>query len=183
MALEPIDLESNNTINLISVGRLAKEKGLEITLDAVEILVKRGYNLRWFLIGEGNVKKELEQSIQEKQLGERVDFLGQKENPYPYIQKAHIYIQTSRYEGPSISIDEAKILAKPILITNFDTACNHINHKNNGIISKMDSNSVANDLEMLINDKALRNSLKGNLEKEELGTEGEIKKLYELVGS
>lgn len=182
MALEPIDMESNN-INLISVGRLAKEKGLEITLDAVGILVKRGYNLRWFLIGEGNMKKELEQSIHEKQLGERVVFLGQKENPYPYIQKAHIYIQTSRYEGRSISIDEAKILAKPILITNFDTADNHITDKQNGIISKMDAHSVANDLELLINDSVLRRSLESNLEGEELGTEGEIRKLYELIGN
>ena len=129
------------------------------------------------------MKRELEQRIHEKQLGARVDFLGQKENPYPYIEKAHIYIQTSRYEGRSISIDEAKILAKPILITNFDTANNHITHKQNGIISKMDPNSVANDLELLITDTVLSSNLRDNLKREELGTEGEIKKLYELVGN
>ncbi|PEU67247.1 glycosyl transferase, partial [Bacillus cereus] len=97
----------------ISVGRLAKEKGLDISLEAFNILVKKGYDLKWYLIGEGNVRVELERRIREEKLEKRVILLGIKENPYPYIKQADIYIQTSRYEGKSISIDEAKILAKP----------------------------------------------------------------------
>jgi glycosyltransferase involved in cell wall biosynthesis len=181
LAEESIPEEENNSVDLLSVGRLAKEKGLEITLNAVEILVKKGYNIRWFLIGEGNMREELEHEIKEKNLAGKVIFLGQKANPYPYIRKANIYIQTSRYEGRSISIDEAKILAKPILITNFDTASNHIVHNKNGIISKMDALSVANDLERLIIDSDLRKRLQQNLEKEALGTEQEVHKLYKLV--
>lgn len=181
LADEPIVLEENNTIDLVSVGRLAREKGLDITLNAIEILVKKGYNVRWLLIGEGYMRKELEQKILENNLTGKVILLGQKANPYPYIRRAHIFIQTSRYEGKSISIDEAKILAKPIIITEFDTASSHIVHNENGIISKMDSQSVANDLERLINDLELIKKLQDNLEREALGTEGEIYKLYELV--
>ncbi len=181
LAQEPINKEESGSIDLISVGRLAKEKGHEITLHALDILVKKGYNIRWILIGEGNMRGGLEQEVKERKLLGRVMFLGQKANPYPYIRKAHIYIQTSRYEGRSISIDEAKILAKPILITNFATAANHIVHNKTGIISNMDALSVANDLERLINDPELRNHLEENLEKEILGTEREIHKLYELI--
>jgi glycosyltransferase involved in cell wall biosynthesis len=181
LADEPIVLEENNTIDLVSVGRLAREKGLDITLNAIEILVKKGYNVRWLLIGEGYMRRELEQKILENNLTGKVILLGQKVNPYPYIRRAHIFIQTSRYEGKSISIDEAKVLAKPIIITEFDTASSHIVHNENGIISKMDSQSVANDLERLINDLELIKRLQDNLEREALGTEGEIYKLYELV--
>jgi len=181
LAQEPIIHEESDSIDLISVGRLAKEKGLEITMDAVDLLVKKGYNIRWFLIGEGNRRKGLEQEVKARKLLGRVMFLGQKANPYPYIQKADIYLQTSRYEGKSISIDEAKILAKPILLTNFATAASHIVHNKTGIISKMDAQSVANDLERLINDSELRKRLEENLRKEMLGTEGEIHKLYELL--
>jgi glycosyltransferase involved in cell wall biosynthesis len=47
--------------------------------------------------------------------------LGEKANPYPYINQCDIYVQTSRYEGKSIAIDEAKCLLKPIVVTNFPT--------------------------------------------------------------
>jgi glycosyltransferase involved in cell wall biosynthesis len=172
---------SNTNISLISVGRLAKEKGLDISLEAVDILVNKGYNIKWYLIGDGNMREFLEKTINEKQLTDRVIFLGQKENPYPFIKESDIYIQTSRYEGKSISIDEAKILAKPIVITNFGTAKNHINDGETGIISKMDAVSVANDIERLIKEKDLRTRLIENLNKEDFGTEREINKLYELI--
>ena len=128
LSSEKVDFkeDSDTSISLISVGRLAKEKGLDISLEAVDILVHKGYNIKWYLIGEGNMRSVLEKTIEEKKLTDRVIFLGQKENPYPYIKESDIYIQTSRYEGKSISIDEAKVLAKPIVITNFDTAKNHI---------------------------------------------------------
>jgi glycosyltransferase involved in cell wall biosynthesis len=183
MSLEKVAFHENKdkSVNLISVGRLAKEKGLDISFEACKTLINKGYNLRWYLIGEGNVRQELEHSIRQNNLEDRVILLGQKENPYPYIRQADIYLQTSRYEGKSISIDEAKILAKPILITNFKTAKNHLHHQKNGIISEMDPTSVAKDLEKLIKDPDLSEKLASNLKKESLGTENEIIKLYQLI--
>lgn len=183
MSIEKVDFkeESDTNISLISVGRLAKEKGLDISLEAVNILVNKGYDIKWYLIGEGNMRGILEKIMKEKKLADRVIFLGQKENPYPYIKESDIYIQTSRYEGKSISIDEAKILAKPIVITNFDTAKNHLINGKTGIISKMDAVSVADSIELLIKEEDLRTGLIENLNKEDFGTESEIKKLYKLI--
>lgn len=183
MSLEKVNLKTINdsSTSIISVGRLAKEKGLDITLDAIDILVKKGYYIKWYLIGEGNVKPELEKSIKTRKLEERVVFLGIKENPYPYIKIADIFIQSSRYEGKSISINEAKILGKPIVITNFDTAKSHIKDDYNGLIADMDSVSVANNIERLIKEDDLRKKFITNLERDQLGTENEIEKLYELI--
>ncbi|QWG34664.1 glycosyltransferase [Bacillus mycoides] len=173
--------EDDRSMSLISVGRLAKEKGLDISLEAFDILVKRGYNIKWYLIGEGNVRDTLEKCIKERNLEDRVKLLGLKTNPYPYIKQSDIYIQTSRYEGKSISIDEAKILAKPILITNFETANDHIRNNINGIIAEMNPLAVANSLELLITEEKLRNKFIDNLMKEELGTESEVGHLYKLI--
>ncbi|MBO1623980.1 glycosyltransferase [Bacillus arachidis] len=183
MSLEKVDFKEENdrSISLISVGRLAKEKGLDISLEAFNILIKKGYDLTWYLIGEGNVREELERIIKEEKLEKRVKLLGVKENPYPYIKQADIYMQTSRYEGKSISIDEAKILAKPILITNFETANNHIRNNINGVIAEMTPMSVANHLELLIKEEKLRSKFIDNLKKEELGTEDEVDHLYNLI--
>ncbi|OXM85220.1 glycosyltransferase [Paenibacillus rigui] len=183
LSLEPVDFQPGNasSVSVISVGRLAKEKGLEISLDAIDILVKKGYDIRWYVIGEGNLRTELETGIKNKKLEDRVTLLGLKENPYPYIRQSDIYIQTSRYEGRSISIEEAKILGKPIVITNFDTASNHIRHESNGLIARMDAESVASQLERMIQEEALQRQFTANLKKEDFGTEDEIDKFYQLV--
>ena len=60
-------------------------------------------------------EKKLEKMIEENDLQEIFILLGMKENPYPYIREADIYVQPSRFEGKSIAIDEAKILQKPIV--------------------------------------------------------------------
>ncbi|MFH5186069.1 glycosyltransferase [Paenibacillus sp. TAB 01] len=184
MSLEPADFmreERDSSVSIISVGRLAEVKGLEITLDAVEILVNKGYPVKWYLIGEGNYKEPLEQGIKQKGLEDKVTLLGLKENPYPYIRESDIFIQTSRYEGRSISIEEAKILGKPIVITNFDTAGNHIEHEQTGLIAGMNAESVAAHLERLINEEQTRRKFTDNLRKEPLDGEKEIEKFYRLV--
>ena len=107
--------------------------------------------------------------------------MGIKENPYPYIKKATVYVQTSRFEGKSVAIDEAKILHKPILVTNFPSAKDQIENGVNGSIVAMDANSIANGIQQLVTDVATMNVFVSNLKKEQLGTEGEMSKLYDLI--
>ena len=105
-------LDFSNTI--VSVGRLSNEKGFDLAVEASKILKDKNINFRWYFIGDGNQREALEQKIKSYQLQNHVLLLGLKDNPYPYIKKAKIYAQTSRFEGKSIAIDEAKILRKPI---------------------------------------------------------------------
>ena len=107
-------------------------------MEAINLLIKKGLNIKWYLIGAGNMEYDLKRMVSEKNLEDKVTFLGLKENPYPYIRHADIYIQSSKFEGKSISIDEAKILCKPIIITNFRTAKSHICDNVNGLIAEMD---------------------------------------------
>ena len=79
-------------------------------------------------------ERKIKNLIEKKNLENHFKLLGFKENPYPYIKHADIYVQPSRYEGKSIAIDEAKILNKPIIVTNFETAKDQINDGMNGII-------------------------------------------------
>jgi glycosyltransferase involved in cell wall biosynthesis len=183
LSLEQVDeMDPDGSIKLISVGRLAKEKGLDLTLKALDILVKnKGYNIKWYLIGEGDQQQILENTIKEKGLNNRVIFLGLKENPYPYIRRSDIFIQTSRYEGRSISIEEAKVMGKPIVITNFATANNHILHGKTGLIADMNEFAIADQIESLIRNTNLKKHIVHNLCKENCGTESEVKKLYKLI--
>ncbi|MBS2969649.1 glycosyltransferase [Metabacillus sp. KIGAM252] len=174
-------LEATSKIKLVSVGRLNYQKGFEMAIDACKLLVEKGYEVVWDILGEGEEREKLETLVQETNLNGIVNFLGIKENPYPFIKNADIYVQPSRFEGKSIAIDEAKILHKPIVVTNFSTAKDQIKNNHNGLIVGMDSTSLANGIEKLILDPALRDQLSDNLSKEKLGTTEEIIKFYRFI--
>ena len=180
MSKEKIKLDNSNSIILISVGRLTNAKGYDMAIESCKKLVEKGYDIRWNIIGDGEERTNLEQRIKKNNLEDRFILLGIKENPYPYVRNADIYVQTSRFEGKSIAIDEAKILNKPILITNFSTVKDQISNGEDGLIVDMNVDSIVKGLEKLINDTDLRNKLTKNLSKEQLGTENEINKLYNL---
>ncbi|MBJ8104385.1 MULTISPECIES: glycosyltransferase [Bacillus cereus group] len=179
MSQEKIDLERKG-VKLVSVGRLSHEKGFDLAIEACKNLVGDGYEIKWYIIGEGEGRGKLEKMIEENHLQDHFLLLGLKENPYPYIREADIYVQPSRFEGKSIAIDEAKILHKPIVVTNFSTAKDQIKNEENGLIIDMDAHSLSEGIKKLIHNEELRNKLIKNLSDEELGTESEIKKLYIL---
>ncbi|MCW9130893.1 glycosyltransferase [Bacillus paramycoides] len=181
MSLEKIDMK-HKEIKIVSVGRLNYQKGFEMAIEACKELVDNGYKITWYVVGEGEERALLESVIEENNLQGTFILLGIKENPYPYIREANIYVQPSRFEGKSIAIDEAKILHKPIVVTNFSTAKDQIKNEENGIIVEMNPFAISEGIKKLIDNEELRNKLTSNLSKENLGTESEIEKLYTLFG-
>ena len=98
LSMETINLNQKVT-NLVSVGRLNNQKGFDIAIEACKDLIKSGYQVKWLVIGEGEERTKLEQMIKDHQLEDHFILLGMKENPYPYIKEADIYVQPSRFEG------------------------------------------------------------------------------------
>lgn len=167
--------------SIISVGRLSSEKGGDLAIEACKILNQKNILFKWIFIGDGIQKKQLEAKVIAYQLQDKVVFLGLKDNPYSYINKATIYAQTSRFEGKSIALDEAKILQKPIVITNFSTAKDQISHLENGFIADMNPEAIANGIMELLKNKEMQKHFQTNLAKEKLGTEEEIEHFYQLI--
>lgn len=183
LALEEVtDVDFKQTdINIISVGRLNYQKGFEMAIEACSILVNKGYKIKWNILGEGADREKLQKLINDLEIGKNFKLLGIKENPYPYIRRSDIYVQPSRFEGKSIAIDEAKILNKPIVVTNFSTVKDQIEDKVNGLICDMNSMDLADKIEELIVNRELKEKLSENLSKERLGNECEINKIYEVI--
>ena len=166
---------------ILTVGRLHPQKGYELAIEACRILTGQGYNVRWHVIGEGEERKRLSELIRSQGLEKNFKLLGLRGNPYPYIKQADLYVQTSRFEGKSIAIDEAKILKKPIVITRFSTAADQIRDGIDGMIVDMESGAIAAGIERLILDRGLREQMSGQLARTRLGTEDEIHRLYSLI--
>jgi glycosyltransferase involved in cell wall biosynthesis len=176
------DVFKPNENTIITVARLSQEKGIDIALHACKELIKTIPNVKWYVIGEGNQRSNLEKLIIDFNLQDHFFLLGVRTNPYSYIKKATIYVQPSLYEGKSIAIDEAKILGKPIIVTNFTTAKDQINHTINGIISDTNPINLANDIGSLLNDENLQNKLSLSLANEVYDNSNEeITKFYTLL--
>lgn len=183
MSVEKIDIpREKEEIRIVSVGRLSYEKGFDMAIKACKILKDREFVIKWIVVGDGSEKTILEQLIDKNNLNLNFILIGASSNPYKYLSKADIYVQPSRFEGKSIAIDEAKILCKPIVVTNFSTVSDQVKNRVDGIVADMNELSIANSIELLIKDIELYHSIKENLEKIEFGNESEVKKLYKLIG-
>lgn len=183
LATEKIEenIMNDDKVNILSIGRLHGQKGFDIAIDACKILIDSGYNACWYVIGEGKERKKLEELIEKNNLKNNFKLLGLKSNPYKYLKACDIYVQPSRYEGKSVAIDEAKILCKPIVVTNFSTVYDQIEDSRTGIITEMNDISLSKGIESLIDNKELKKYINSNLRRLSLENEKEINKLYGLI--
>lgn len=175
-------LPNKDEKKLLTIGRLANQKGYDIALEACKILKDRGIKFKWYALGKGPLKKEIEQKIDELELKEYFILLGVTPNPYGYIKSADIYVQTSRFEGFGLAIAEARILNIPVVTTEFDAVYNQMVQRKNGIVAQMNAQSVANGIMELIENKELKNSIIEYLKKEKKGNLEEYKKFEKLIG-
>lgn len=181
LALEDFDHTEVGPNSIVTIARLSPEKGCDIALDASCLLRDMGIDFTWMVIGDGPERASLEKKIKEQKMERYFQLLGVKKNPYPYLLAAKMYVQPSRYEGKSMAIEEAKILRKPIVITNFSSAKDQISHLETGIISKTDAASLAEEIKKLLSDHAIQEKLVLNLSSQNFGTEAEIQQLYQLI--
>ena len=166
---------------LLSIGRLSRQKGFDYAIDAAALLKKAGYRFKWYVLGIGELQEELETRIQEKEVDDCFKLLGNRENPYPYIKNCTIVVQSSRFEGKSVVLDEAKILAKPIVVTNYATVKDQITDGKEGLVVSMTPKGIADGIEKMLTDSALSQNIKEYLSAHEYGNQEEVQKYMELI--
>lgn len=171
---------NKKNFNILSIGRLTKQKGYDFAIDALKILKHQDSNVHWWIIGAGELENQLKKQVKEAALEEYFTFLGLKENPYPYIKKCDLLVQSSRWEGKSVVLDEAKILATPILATNYSTIKDQLIDQKEGIIVDMNPIAIAEGINLLINDNSLYKFIESYLAQHNYGNEEEILKYYSL---
>lgn len=184
MSQEPIDdmLPVDGEFSIVTVGRLSLPKNHLLAVDAARILKDNGIIFKWYFVGEGETRSTIERRIKEYGLDGQVVLLGLKDNPYAYMAKADIYVQTSSHEGFCLTLAEARILHRPIVSTNFDVVHDQIIDRENGLIADIAPESVADKIQELIENESLRNKIIQNLKKENNTTSTtEIQKFYSII--
>lgn len=170
-----------NKFNIVSVGRLTEQKGFDIALESAKILKNRGLNFQWFVVGEGRDRKKLEKKMRKLNLNNFFFFLGQKANPYPYIKNGNVFVLPSRHEGYGLAVLEARVLKKPVIVSNIPVYKEQIINNKNGLISELNAEDLSNKIMKLYYDSDLRDRIDLYLSKENINFDSEIKKIEELV--
>ena len=167
---------------LMTAGRLERaQKGYDLALETARVLKNRKIKFKWYAIGEGPYRSEMEQYIIENNLQDCFILLGTTANPYAYMRQCDIYVQPSRREGFGLTIAEARILNKPVVCTNFEGCTMQMVNEKNGLITSFNPEDIADAIERLLNDKTLYSNIQEYLRNEKKGNVEEIEKFYKLI--
>lgn len=166
---------------LLSVGRFSQAKNFDNVPAICRLLRQQGLNVKWYLVGYGGDEELIRRKIAEAGMNDYVMILGKKENPYPYIKQCDLYVQPSRYEGKAVTVREAQILGKPVVITAFETSASQLTDGFDGVIVPMDNEGCANGIAAVLKDNQLQNRLIENTKKTDYTNAAEIEKLYRMV--
>ena len=167
-------------IKILSIGRICPAKNFDCIPHVALMLRQGGVAFDWYVIGPGNASSIMQHAAE---LGvERfIHFLGKKDNPYPYIKACDIYVQPSRREGKSVTVREAQILCKPVIITRYPTSSSQVRDGVDGKICEINDESVAQSIIDLIRNREERCQIIDHLSTHDYGNENEVQKIYQLI--
>jgi len=129
-------ISNSNNLNIVCISRLEKGKGIECALHAMRSIVKQYPYSKLTIIGDGRIRKELENLTKILEIEKNVEFVGDVPNSdvLIYLSSATIYLLTSFREGFSISLLEAMAVGLPIISTPVGIAPNVCKEWNNGYL-------------------------------------------------
>lgn len=168
-------------VKLLSVGRFCAAKNFDNVPDICCRLRQQGLNVHWFLIGYGGDEALIRSKIAEAGMRDHISILGKRSNPYPYMAACDLYVQPSRYEGNCVSVHEAQILGKPVVITNYATSASQLEDGADGVIVPMDNAGCAAGIAALLRDPAQMARLAQACRERDYSNRQEVEKLYQMM--
>ncbi|MDE6014183.1 MAG: glycosyltransferase [Acetatifactor sp.] len=168
-------------MRILSVGRLTAQKAFEVSIQAMKLLKERGERVRWYVLGDGDQRRTLEEQV--RRLGLEEDFLmpGAVDNPYPYMAQADIYVHASRFEGKSIAIQEAQILGKAILVSDCSGNREQVTDGVDGRMCELTPEGICGGIIELLHDTEKRACFGRAAAERNTGNEEELGKLLSII--
>ena len=142
------------TFNFVSVCRISAVKGLERTINAFISLKSNGIlNYTWTIVGDGPLRRKLESMVEKAELENRIRFVGNKENPYPYIKNADAFLLPSFHEAAPMVFGESAVLGVPIVCSDTCSARELVTQRGLGIVFDNNDKSLYDTLYNILKQK------------------------------
>lgn len=153
-----------NSFCILTVGRLHPQKGYDLVVEVMSDFKKKGYPIKWYIMGEGPLRSQLEKKIKAYDVEEELILLGAKKNPYPYFARCDLYVHPSRFEGKSIAISEAKLLGAPVVVSDVSGNRQQVKNNVNGLLCNLTKEELETSIISLYENEPLRKKM-GNYNK------------------
>ena len=150
-----LECGKENMLKIVSVGRLAPQKGYDRLLPIIKRLYDNGHNISLTILGEGSEREKLEEYIIKNNLGNVVHLPGFAPNPYSIIKDHDLFVCSSRAEGYSTAVTEALILGLPVITTDCSGMKELLGENNEyGVVVQNDEESLYNGIKKFLENKS-----------------------------
>jgi len=184
LAEEKVKLPSNfnrDYISIVFVGRLIHRKGIDLLIKSVERIIHAGKKVNLIIVGEGDQEDVYKSLVLDLKIQQYVFFVGQKLNPFPYMEYSDIFVLPSRSEGFPNVLLEAMSIGKPVVAADCETGPNEIINGTNGIlVGSDDYESIYNGLMIYLNDE-IKKSKYGDKANQTVKESFNLKKQVSLI--
>ena len=144
---------------LVHVGRFNEQKNHGGLLEAFQLLLEPCPNTELWLLGDGELRDQMESYAQSLGIQDRVRFLGSQENVYPYLHDADVFVLPSRYEGMPMTVIEAMGTGLPIVASNVGGIPDMVKDGESGLLTTLAPEDIARCCAALLRDEKLRERL------------------------
>jgi len=177
---EHIDLPQD-VINIVTVARLGKEKGVERAVRVIAQLGQLQDKLHYYIIGNGIQRNTVQKIIDENGLSRCVTLVGELANPYRYVQTADLLLIPSYSEAAPLVIGEAACLGTPILTTETSSAREMVEARGCGWVCGNSEAAMEESLKMLLTDPAIIENISKKIKNETFSNDFALSGFYYLV--
>lgn len=175
---------SKEQFNIVSVAKLTKIKGYDRLVRILKKLREDGLNVHVYIVGIGEEQEKLQKMIDDFGLHEHWTFVGFRENPYKYVDKADLYVCSSHREGFSTAVTESIIVGTPVVSTDCSGAKELLGYNNEyGIVAENTEEALYHGIKKMIADKDLYNKYKNGMSKraDKFCTSETVKKVEDML--
>ncbi len=141
---------------IVAVGRLTMQKKVDRILRLAARLENEGIFCHFRIVGDGELKTELQELVKELQIEDCIEFVGFVQNPYPYIKHADLMVVSSGFEGFGLVVCEAMCLGTPVVSTKTAGPIEIIDNDKYGLLCEHDDEAIYQAVKKMIQDDSFR---------------------------
>jgi glycosyltransferase involved in cell wall biosynthesis len=171
----------NKCLNILTVARLGQEKGILRGIEVIAKLNDQGYSISWYIVGEGEQRKLIDEEIIRRRASNYISVLGNKENPYRYMKNADIFFLPSYHEAAPMVHNEAKCLGIPIITTNTTSANEMVEDGKEGFVCGNNEHDLYEALKLMVEQPERLLRCKEYLLKQGYTNEKALNQFHELI--